>query len=605
MKFKIITRCTRTTNLLTIQQSVFNSKFDVEWHIIFDNSVLKDISVDLLTNLQNPNTIFHFVTGEDGDLLYPQSSKIVSQFTEGWVYYLDDDNIIHENFYEEISKTIESNKDKKVFIVAQQVNGKDFTGLYVREALPQHTKHQHIDIAQLLIKYSVFKQYSFIGDYSADGYFVEKVYSEKPEWFFWDNRILSYYNYLSNSRKPILPKILYVGKNKPKLTTSFSYDYEAKELNTLYLEDDTNFDSALIGFKPDAIVGITDDWKKFPNISKHNLEVRNKWITLSKDTANIGDYAYNCAMGNILREKDNNFLISFITPIYNTGKKLYRTYESLTKQTYPDWEWVIVNDSSDEGKTLKIAESIASKDPRVKVYDFREKTKGIVGESKYRAFMLSNGYILAELDHDDYLVPTVAEDLHNAAQAFPNSGFFYTDCAEVNEQWESSIYPDGFCFGYGNYRTEVFDGKILQVVNEANINPKTIRHIVGVPNHVRAWRRDTYFKIGGHNRQLPIADDYEILVRTFLETTFVKIPKLGYIQFIYNNGFERNTHDLSRDDIQRRVRTIMYYYNDRIAKRFQELGVEDWAYDANPDFPLDVPSRFGKEERHVNYIYTE
>lgn len=603
MKFKIITRCTRTGNLLKIKQSVFNPEFNIDWHIIFDNSVLKDVSVDLLTQLQNSNTFFHFTTGKEGDLLYPQSGEIVRQFTEGLVYYLDDDNIIHENFYKEISKSIKQNQNKKVFVVGQQVDGKDFTGLQIREAAPEHTKYQHIDMGQLLIDHTVFKEYHFTGDYAADGIFIENIYRHHPQWFFWNNQVLSYYNYLVKSRKPNLPKILYVGQGTPKLTTSFSYEYEAKELNVMYLQDDTTFDESYISFKPDAIISISNSWKDFPNISKHNLEVRNKWITLSEGTEQIGDHAYYCAMSNILREKDNSFLISFITPIYNTGNKLYRTYESLTRQTYSNWEWVLVNDSSDEGKTLKIAESIAKKDPRVKLYDFREKTAGVVGESKYRAFSLSNGYILAELDHDDYLTPNCADDLHNAAQKFPDSGFFYTDCAEVNEQWEPMTYPEGFCFGYSGYREEEFDGKKLQVTNEANINPKTIRHIVGVPNHVRAWRRDTYFKIGGHNRQLPIADDYEILVRTFLETTFVKIPKLGYIQFIYNNGNEVNTHDLSRADIQRRVRTIMYYYNDRIAERFKQLGVVDWAYEFNPNSPLDTESKFGTQENFVNHIY--
>lgn len=603
MKFKIVTRCTRTGNLLKIKQSVFNSKFDIDWHILFDNSVLKDVSVDLLTQLQSSNTFFHFITGKEGDLLYPQSREIVKEFSEGFVYYLDDDNIIHENFYLELSKTIEQNLDKKVFIVGQFVDGKDFTGLQIREASPQHTKYQHVDMGQLIIHHSLFKQYDFIGDYAADGYFIEKIYKERPELFFWENKVLTYYNFLSSTRQPNLPKILYVGKDAPSLTTSFSYEYEAKELDTVYLKDDTSIDEVLTSFKPDAIVGISENWKTFTNISKHNLEVRNKWITLPEGTENIGDQAYHCAMSNILREKDNNYLISFVTPIYNTGNKLYRTYESLTRQSYPDWEWVLVNDSSDEGKTLKIAESIAKKDPRVKLYDFREKSKGIVGESKYRAFSLTNGYLLAELDHDDYLTPNCAKDLHDAAQKFPQSGFFYTDCAEVNEKWEPLTYPEGFCFGYSGYREEEFDGKKLQVTNEANINPKTIRHIVGVPNHVRAWRRSTYFKIGGHNRQLPIADDYEIILRTFLETTFVKIPKLGYIQFIYNNGNEVNTHDLSRADIQRRVRTIMYYYNDKIAERFEQLGVEDWAYKLNPNSPLDVESKFGTQENFVNYIY--
>ena len=66
---------------------------------------------------------------------------------------------------------------------------------------------------------------------------------------------------------------------------------------------------------------------------------------------------------------------------------------------------MIVNDSTDGGKTLKIAEELASNDHRIKLHDFRKKSGGVVGESKYRAAVLCGGEILAELDHDDYLMP--------------------------------------------------------------------------------------------------------------------------------------------------------------------------------------------------------
>jgi len=122
---------------------------------------------------------------------------------------------------------------------------------------------------------------------------------------------------------------------------------------------------------------------------------------------------------------------------------------------------------------------------------------------------------------------------------------------------------------------------------------------VGVPNHTRAWRRDTYFAVGGHNRNLPIADDYELIIRTFLHTTFVKIPKLGYLQFMHAS----NSQDVSRKDIQRKVKSIMYHYNDKIAERFTELGVKDWVYETNPNDPLSVPSRYGEEENSVNKIW--
>jgi len=79
------------------------------------------------------------------------------------------------------------------------------------------------------------------------------------------------------------------------------------------------------------------------------------------------------------------------------------------------------------------------------------------------------------------------------------------------------------------------------------------------------------------------------------------IRNLGYIQFMHDGSETTNTQDIARADIQRRVKTIMYHYNEQIASRFEELGVEDWAYKENPDDPLAVESRFGDEEGYVNY----
>jgi glycosyltransferase involved in cell wall biosynthesis len=286
------------------------------------------------------------------------------------------------------------------------------------------------------------------------------------------------------------------------------------------------------------------------------------------------------------------------TPIYNTGTKLWKTYESIKHQTYQNWEWVVVNDSNDNGVTLKIAEEIADLDSRVKVYDFHKKTGGIVGESKYRAASLCNGIYLMEMDHDDYLTPDAVDLMVEAFQKYPDCKFVYSDFAEIDENHNSLTYGDSFSFNYGSYRDEEYNGRVYKTVNTSGINPKTIRHIVGVPNHFRAWERFFYHSIGGHNRRLSIADDYELIVRTFLHTKMVRIPKLLYLQFYHNS----NTQNATRKDIQRRVRTISNFYNERIKNRFEELGVRDWAYEFNPQSPLNAPSLFGNDECAVNYV---
>ena len=45
----IITRCSRTKNLLKVKESIFkNDNNEITWWIIFDTSILKDIDAELL-----------------------------------------------------------------------------------------------------------------------------------------------------------------------------------------------------------------------------------------------------------------------------------------------------------------------------------------------------------------------------------------------------------------------------------------------------------------------------------------------------------------------------------------------------------------------------
>ena len=607
IRFQVITRCTRPQNLLQIYDSfkyTENSQYFVLWHVLFDTSYLIDIDSKLLLDLDKVNAHLHFVESDGSDYLYPQISEVVSNCNGGWVVIMDDDNICYPNYFDILNEQIRTN-GKTAYVYEQEVNGKDFTGLDIRKVGEQHMKLQHIDSAQYIIHTSLHNQLKYESGYDADGKFIEKLYAEYPDKFGFIEKPLCYYNALDKESKPRVPKVLYIGEDTPQLKSIKYADYEDDSLIVKHVKNDDTIDNDMIEFKPDSIISISQDYfNDYKNLCEKPVYVRNKWINLDEYESNIGEIAYNCAMHNMLRA-DYDTTVSFFTPIYNTKEKLWKTYESVRNQTYPNWEWVIVNDSSDNGKTLKIALEIASQDFRVKVYDFREKSGGIIGESKYRAATLTRGKWLAELDHDDYLMPDCARCIIEASVRFRDAGFIYTDSVELDENHNSMTYPDGFCFGYGKYRKEYHYGKTWDVVDSANINPKTIRHIVGVPNHIRAWRRDIYFSVGGHNRDLAIADDYELIVRTFLKTKFVRIPKLGYLQYIYHNANGRNTHDLSRADIQRRVRSIMYYYNDAINERFKELGVFDYAYDENKDNPLDVESRFGEKENYVNYIYND
>lgn len=603
----IITRCTRTTKIKEIFDSFIDKSnyFEIKWFVIFDLTSLVDIPTDILSFLKDKASI-RFYESDPSDFGHQMINKTIDEIDDGIVYILDDDNILHPNFFPLLEDWFDNYWDLDGLLFNQKIGGIDFTGQDIRQVDPNDVKVGKIDMAQFCLKRKLIGSFRIPpNNYVADGVFIQNIYATHTERFLIKDEIGCYYNYYKQVeiKDYFLPRILVVGDVDKTQLKSYKYvEYEDDRLKCKHLTDDTDIDGVLSDFNPNAILSVGNSWQDFKKLSTKSYEFRRKWLHTPTIDQNTGEAIFNCANRSIFEPFYNNSpLISVFTPIFNTKETLWRTYESMQSQTYNNWEWVLVNDSTDGGKTLKVAHEIRSKDPRVKVYDFGEKSGGIVGESKYRAASLCSGSYLVELDHDDILLPEALRYVVEAFLKFPDAKFVYSDCAEIDQHHNSLTYGDNFAFGYGSYRDEEFNGRIYKAVNTQNINPKTIRHIVGVPNHLRAWDRFFYHSIGGHNRNLSIADDYELLVRTFLKTKYVRIPKMLYLQFFHNS----NTQNDSRADIQRRVREISTYYNEKIRDRFIELGKRDWAYEQNPVWPLNTDSRFGSEEGYVNYIWKD
>jgi len=323
--FNIITRCSRTKNLLSVKDSIFNQSLNVMWYVYFDTLHLKDIDAELLTELQDPNIKITFKKSIPGDYGHQFINDAIDLIQDGWIYVLDDDNILHEDFIQTLTSKIIESPDKRGFIFDQKVGGKDFTKLDIRVANPQNVRVGHIDRAQFLLRRDLIGEMRLkSGDYKADGYFIEDVYKYNPEDFLFINQLLCYYNYLTGSKMPpSLPKVLLLGENH-ELKSKKLVDYEDDRLNVKFV-DDTDINKYLSSFNPDSIVSIGESFYNFPNLSIQSLDVRRRWIHVHSNHPNLGESAYLASMNYILNPNDSeNPLISFFTPIYNTGNKLLR-----------------------------------------------------------------------------------------------------------------------------------------------------------------------------------------------------------------------------------------------------------------------------------------
>jgi glycosyltransferase involved in cell wall biosynthesis len=306
---------------------------------------------------------------------------------------------------------------------------------------------------------------------------------------------------------------------------------------------------------------------------------------------------------------------TIFTPTYKTGERIYRTYESLNNQTFDNWEWVVVDDSPDP-ETWEMITEIAEKDYRVKPHRIYPLSGGNIGLAKHRAAMLGDGDWLIELDHDDCLVTTCLETANDAILKYPDAGFLYTDCSEIYEDGEPKFYDHDwtgnwyarhdnyFDFGYAGHSWVNVDGVDRLAHWYPDVNPLTIRFNITMPNHARMWERSVYHNISGHNKLTPVADDLEILIRTFLETKMIHVKKVLYLQYNNNNS----TVDNNATDINRRARLIRDFYDKRIHDRIEEMGYFDWNWDEitqhSQKFQNSVPiKKYYKQEQVMNYIY--
>jgi glycosyltransferase involved in cell wall biosynthesis len=319
--------------------------------------------------------------------------------------------------------------------------------------------------------------------------------------------------------------------------------------------------------------------------------IRKKWINFDNyDLINIPSVE-NCIFSSFDHSLENDYpLISIITPTYESKHRIFRPYKSLLDQTYTNWEWILIDDSKTEN-TWKDLQTFAEADFRIRIYK-RASNDGYIGKNKLFCSSLAKGKLIFELDHDDDLTTDALETLVKAYKKYPEAGFFYSDCIEcdepnINDYCHPFNYGDYFSFGYGAYYRQWRKNVFQYVAKASRMNPNTFRHIVGVPNHFRCWTKKAYVDVGGHNDNLSVGDDYDLILRTMFKYRWVHITKALYIQ--YRNTGGSNFTFYRNKLIQYLVKHLTFLHENKIHNRLLEFNVPDLEHDryTNRKIPND------------------
>lgn len=151
------------------------------------------------------------------------------------------------------------------------------------------------------------------------------------------------------------------------------------------------------------------------------------------------------------RKKNNQLpappLVSIVTPVYNGESYLAECIESALRQTYNNWEYIIVNNCSTD-RTLEIAESYACQDSRIRIHNNPEFVGVIQNHNIGFRLISPESKYCKVLQADDWLFPDCLKQMVEVAEAHPSVGIvgaYRLDGRRVN--LDGLPYPSTFVPG--------------------------------------------------------------------------------------------------------------------------------------------------------------
>ena len=211
--------------------------------------------------------------------------------------------------------------------------------------------------------------------------------------------------------------------------------------------------------------------------------------------------------------KYNNPEVSVIMSVYNGKKYLKEAIESILNQTFPNFEFIIVDDGSTD-KTPKILKEYAKRDKRIKIITNSENI-GLT-KSLNKGIKLAKGKYIARMDADDVSLSERFERQIRLLEINKHLGCVGCNVLVINER-----------------------GNLIKKIELPNTNLNSYLRKKNCFFHGSLmFSRKILEEVGNYNPEMELAQDYELLLR------ISKDYKIDFInKFLYK--LRRNKNSIS------------------------------------------------------------
>lgn len=234
---------------------------------------------------------------------------------------------------------------------------------------------------------------------------------------------------------------------------------------------------------------------------------------------------------------------SILVAHYNNYNYFTECYDSILKQTYQEYEIVLVDDCSTDDSYQKIIE-LTKDNPKVKI--FRNEENSGVGLTKKRCIDLASGEICGFVDPDDTLTENALQIIienYTENNIVVYSQFYECD-AKLNP---IKLFPHSRAIKNGN---------------------KLFFNVFFEATHFFTFKREAYYKTSGINDKLTSAVDQDLYLKLYEIGNFKFVKAPLYYYRIHEKGvsqesskkekLHQNWHQTILDTTKRRKIDSLY-----------------------------------------------
>ena len=243
----------------------------------------------------------------------------------------------------------------------------------------------------------------------------------------------------------------------------------------------------------------------------------------------------------------NNPLVSVVMPVYNADKYLRESIKSILKQTYSNFEFIIINDGSTD-TSLDIIKEYIKKDKRIVLIS--HKNKG-VSYSANQGFLQAKGKYIARMDADDISLSNRFEE-------------------QVN--FMEKNYEVGICGTWAKkFKDTINKNKLVKLPTDDKM--KIILLYTSCFFQSSVMFRAKFIKQNQlkYNDDFLSAEDYELWTRIKDLTNFANIPKALILYRDHDDGISKKVREYDNlhkiDNFKKIYKSELSYYNFNIDKK--------------------------------------